>query len=259
MSYLNYELDTLPLGTMGDLTFKLLHYNEVVTVLKHNGYKFINLSILDIIDTSRYYTYPGFLGQGGSYLIEIVNNTILGYIKQNLQVYDLHQINMSIIQALKTVALTTGDHQPRFVYAHLMLPHWPYLFDRYGNIISWAGQRDNSDKYLDQLIYINSIITSLVDVLLSRSPTEPIIIIQGDHGFRYLRVKDEGKIREGHTIFNAYYFPGGSQKLYSSITPVNSFRLLFNQYFGTSYDLLEGVDIKKLIVQTLKENDLKQD
>ena len=41
-------------------------------------------------------------------------------------------------------------------------------------------------------------------------------------------------------IFNAYLFPGVDKSVfYSSITPVNSFRLLFNSYFGTDYDILE--------------------
>ena len=41
-------------------------------------------------------------------------------------------------------------------------------------------------------------------------------------------------------ILNAYYFPGvDANALYPSITPVNSFRLLFNLYLGESYELLE--------------------
>jgi hypothetical protein len=43
-------------------------------------------------------------------------------------------------------------------------------------------------------------------------------------------------------ILNAYYLPdGGNNTLYSSITPVNSFRLIFDQYFGTKYGLLDDV------------------
>ncbi len=42
------------------------------------------------------------------------------------------------------------------------------------------------------------------------------------------------------SILNAYYLPGFDQsKLYKSVSPVNSFRLVFNHYFGTKYPLLE--------------------
>jgi hypothetical protein len=40
-------------------------------------------------------------------------------------------------------------------------------------------------------------------------------------------------------ILNAYYFPGiGKEKLYTTITPVNSFRLLLNLYFDAQLPLL---------------------
>ena len=40
--------------------------------------------------------------------------------------------------------------------------------------------------------------------------------------------------------WNAYYLPNkGSDMLYKSITPVNTFRVIFNHYFKTRYELLE--------------------
>ena len=42
------------------------------------------------------------------------------------------------------------------------------------------------------------------------------------------------------SIFNAYYLPDQNTGLiYDSVTPVNSFRLILNTYFNTSYELLE--------------------
>jgi hypothetical protein len=41
-------------------------------------------------------------------------------------------------------------------------------------------------------------------------------------------------------ILNAYLLPGdGSGRLYNEITPVNTFRLIFDQYLGTDLQLLE--------------------
>ena len=42
-------------------------------------------------------------------------------------------------------------------------------------------------------------------------------------------------------ILNAYYLPGYDGDLYATISPVNSFRLVFNSYFGGEYDMLEDV------------------
>ena len=61
---------------------------------------------------------------------------------------------------------------------------------------------------------------------------DDIIIIQGDHG-PWLQSKAKRM-----QILNAYYLPGHNDQLYPTITPVNSFRLVFNHYFGATYPLL---------------------
>jgi hypothetical protein len=57
----------------------------------------------------------------------------------------------------------------------------------------------------------------------------------GDHGPSHF----DNTTRMG--ILNAYYFPDAQPELYSAITPVNSFRLLFNTYFGEDLNVLEDV------------------
>lgn len=43
-------------------------------------------------------------------------------------------------------------------------------------------------------------------------------------------------------ILNAYYLPGADPaSLYAAISPVNTFRVIFNQYFGGNYPMLEDV------------------
>ena len=42
------------------------------------------------------------------------------------------------------------------------------------------------------------------------------------------------------SIFSAYYLPGIEKNLPRDvITPVNTFRIIFNSYLNTDYDLLE--------------------
>ena len=39
---------------------------------------------------------------------------------------------------------------------------------------------------------------------------------------------------------NAYHLPdGGNALLYPSITPINTFRVIFNHYLGADFELLE--------------------
>jgi len=69
---------------------------------------------------------------------------------------------------------------------------------------------------------------------------QPIILIQGDHGTGgAVTGSTDEKIRERMTILNSMYLPGEIEFIpYNGITPVNSFRLIFNNYFDTNYEFL---------------------
>ena len=63
-----------------------------------------------------------------------------------------------------------------------------------------------------------------------------MIILQGDHG------SIGSKPNTRMTIFNAYYLPnGGVKALHDDISPVNTFRVVFNTYFGGKYNILDDV------------------
>src|SRR3989338_6820576 len=141
-----------------------------------------------------------------------------------------------------------------FVFAHLLIPHEPYVFDADGNFVTKeeADSRSQKENYLAQVAYISKEVEKLV-VQLQKSEPEPIIIIQGDHGHKFpLSNPELLKSEYGLTpeqaaplitrIFNAYYLPdGGSSLLYDTITPVNSFRIVFNKYFGQKFKLLKDI------------------
>jgi hypothetical protein len=68
-------------------------------------------------------------------------------------------------------------------------------------------------------------------------------LIQGDHGPRIFTEWDSPQsscILESTAILNAIYAPDiDPAALYPTITPVNTFRVLLNETFGTDLDLLE--------------------
>jgi len=154
---------------------------------------------------------------------------------------------------LKKIPVLTS---PKFVFSHIIVPHPPFIFDKNGNRITPEGSfspadgeayQGSSDEYqslyVAQLEFVNREIESVIETILSNSPETPIIIIQGDHGPGSLFNRDwlEGScLFERISILNAYLFPGGKGDiLYDSVTPVNTFRLIFNGYFGTDFAILE--------------------
>ena len=139
---------------------------------------------------------------------------------------------------------------PTFTFAHFLTPHPEYVFMSNGDFLPEQELLKESfeAKYLDQLVATNNMVESVIDRLLADSAVPPIIILQSDEGpypdFNNTFNWTEGQgsdldLRVKSGILNAYYFPGVDQSVfYPSITPVNSFRLLFNLYFGTNLELL---------------------
>ncbi|GAK50559.1 putative sulfatase [Candidatus Moduliflexus flocculans] len=146
-------------------------------------------------------------------------------------------------------ALAEFSEKPgrRFVFAHLVIPHEPFVFLADGREVektkqeTYQGNRQYAPEgrqlYIQQLRYVNRKVQTLVETILAHSQRPPIIILQADHGARIpMERTPEPK---WFSILNAYYFPEGTPpELYPSISPVNTFRILLNRYFHTSYALL---------------------
>jgi hypothetical protein len=134
--------------------------------------------------------------------------------------------------------------EPTFAYVHVISPHPPFVFDPKGNPTYppdfWNKQREYPPDlykkgYTNQLTYLNQKTLRAIDIILAESDTPPIIIIQGDHG-PWMQPNNRRM-----WILNAYSLPGHEDALYPTITPVNTFRLVFNKYFGGKYDMLKDV------------------
>ncbi|TXJ29358.1 MAG: hypothetical protein E6Q24_02905 [Chitinophagaceae bacterium] len=136
-------------------------------------------------------------------------------------------------------ALREKSSQPKFVYTHFRIPHdFPFL-DSAGNRIPPAGFKSLGDmkkSYLQQVVNANKTIRRIVDSIQQLSSTPPVIIIQGDHGFRS---NDYSFKNEEFHNFNAFYFPDKSlPPLPDSLTSVNTFRIVFNRLFKANYPML---------------------
>jgi hypothetical protein len=97
------------------------------------------------------------------------------------------------------------------------------------------------EGYSNQVEYVSKLLSLEIERIIDASEVGPIIIIQGDHGpGAYLTQEiEESNIKERHAILNAILLPEESRaSLYSSITPVNTFRVILNEIFHEEMDLL---------------------
>lgn len=147
----------------------------------------------------------------------------------------------------------------KFVYAHILAPHPPFVFSPDGKPMEPSGRPftlgDASDftrnagrdeyrrGYVGQLQYVNRRLLASLDAIFAGSDRRPIVLVQGDHGPRMLldwQSLDRSEPREAFANLAAFSLPDGSagRVFYPGISPVNSFRLLFNHGFGTHYPRL---------------------
>jgi hypothetical protein len=89
---------------------------------------------------------------------------------------------------------------------------------------------------------LTKILRETIENLLENSDSTPVIIIQSDTGpnIGFSDTTTELQQTSRMSIFNAYYFPNEEYDLlYDDITPVNSFRVVFDSQFQTNYGVVE--------------------
>jgi hypothetical protein len=151
-----------------------------------------------------------------------------------LENYEHYQQTLFILSKLPEVPHLKS---PKFVLVHILVPHAPFVFTADGG---FKNPEDGvKPGYSDNARFIDQSILTAIKAILTESQQPPIILLMGDHGpppGKYATREDR------MSILNAYYTDRKSTtSLYASITPVNSFRVIFTEYFGGSYPLLEDV------------------
>ena len=254
MEYINYLTDMLGEESQ-DMTalYRMITDNKVMRFLKSKGYSLYvgntddiwepknvdNDAIVDIDCSVGYFSSLLRKSEFAEMLIcTSMLNPFMGYLVGN-------PIREQILCMFSKIPEVREIEGPKFIYAHIPCPHPPYIFGRNGERTKEAGStRSNWNpkwQYLDQLIFVNKKAMEMIDKLLSQSDISPIVILQADHGPAFFGNRfHESVFKERMRILNAYYLPGIAKGvLYESITPANTFRLIFDNYFGASYGLLE--------------------
>jgi hypothetical protein len=236
--------------------YEMLQDYEVWRSLKGAGYKFIHFG-----DWASFTAKNRFADENVNYLGVIGIDFIDELLKKTAlypfleKIYSPYEVNRKrFFLKLARLSELPEESGPKFVFVHMLIPHEPFVFDKDGNPItpSQVAKRSLQENYLGQVIFANQKIEEIMNTLIAKSKTPPVIILQSDEGPfppGWLTDEESGDdwqrqslehLKIKTAILNAYYLPGvdTNKLLYPTITPVNSFRIVFNQYFGVSYDLL---------------------
>jgi hypothetical protein len=232
-------------------TPRMIGNNRVLSFLKAKGYSYVDLSIWgNLADKGRPLPhgqfqrnlYYGYNDYDQEFYIGLIKMTFLAKpLAENY--FEAKAKRETIIEKFKQLENVPHIKGPKFTYAHFLIPHPPYVFDQRGDkpsLISGALQLNEKTLYLNQLIYANGCAIKAIETILKDSEAPPIIIIQGDHGAWELGKNHDENVRMRMNILNAYYLPhNGASQLYAGVTPVNTFRIVLNKYFGAEFPLLE--------------------
>ena len=226
-SYLNSSLlilDSTKHYTEKNL-LQLIRNNRLFYWLSANNYRCYNYSIYNSFGSKKYYnpfTYNHFLGRTIWYT---------NFIKFYHFVHPSSRISYTNLRIFKKLGDLSKDSLQKqfFVYAHVMMPHFPFSFDRNGKPFSKSDSSNDEKKYLEQLIYTNTLTLKTLNNILTSSRPKPIIIIQGDHGYRYLKnISEVERLQEAHSIFFAIYSPN-DMVVSDTIKPLNVFKKVVNK------------------------------
>ena len=242
MEYLPENLSIDTTQSINNIPFiKAIAQNKVAKFLKSIGYQYIHLphnaaltkknNQADITITNKKYMSP--------FSQHILNKTFLKTFKL-LSLNEIQIKRREILHGFKKLEDIPHNEEPTFTYAHFLIPHGPHAFNSKGELP--AKNISESEKYFEEILFANKKINHLVDYLQQNSKTPPIIIIQGDHGFLAPETyrPDANGIKQRYSNLSAYYLPNKkNEKLYETITPVNSFRLIFDSYFQTKFGMLK--------------------
>jgi hypothetical protein len=215
------------------------------TVAFDTGYTFINLT-----DADLYFSPVLGSGLAGFELLFLRSTAGLialdgtAWLPQFLaaglsQPQDAHRARvLYAFDELERLGSTPG---PKFVYAHIVSPHDPFVFGPDGEPVSGAaiptaaGTEWEQQAYAGQVRFISERSLAMLERLIAGSERPAVILLQADHGPGW----NSAAGRMG--ILSAYRFAGAEAAVAPDITPVNSFRVLFNTLFGTSFALLPNV------------------
>jgi len=142
------------------------------------------------------------------------------------------QVLLDLDKLPKVPAEITG---PKFVFAHILALHEPFVFSSEGEAVNYPESMDAEQQiqaYRNQVDFVNSRLLPILEKIIQDSDPKPIIILQGDTGPSL--VSHSGRM----SILNAFYLPGNEEEISPTFTPVNNFRLILDEYFGTHLGLL---------------------
>ena len=227
--------------------YESLNNNKVMSIFSNQDYSVIETNSMmrwknfSDVDTKLCYD-TNFINS--EFLDQVLGKSIIRYFLEKYQQDTRRDTVRCTFNVLNEITLKTDG--PKYVFSHVYVPHPPFLFGPNGeNVIpdrreiSGLQSWENPQGYVNQLIYATNEITVVIKNIVKNDPNA-IIIVQGDTGTLTgtdISKKTMKEIYQAHSILYAVRIPDVEDSDY--MIPVNTYRIIFNNYFNMNYDYLE--------------------
>ena len=228
---------------------KILRNNEVMRNFHDLDYKIIQYQPNGFVEQEYTYVDQTFctedVSNNSKFGITLLRTSILSYLNYLIEIDSKRD---GLLCGFSEISkLTDNETSPIFVYMHLAIPHPPYVFDSNGDsVIGGKAQTEeksfvNKQQYVDTIKFSNKKTLQFIDDILEDNK-KSIIILQSDHGYDFgidTQNPSEIHLKQRFSNLNAILLPEHDDLLYEGMTPVNTFRIIFDAYFDTSYGTID--------------------
>ena len=234
------------IGWVSD-SYQALNNNKVMSVFSDQNYSIIETNSMmrwknfSDVDTKLCYD-TNFINS--EFLDQVLRKSIIRYfLEQHHNDTRRDTVRCTFSELSEIASQSSG---PKYVFSHIYVPHPPFLFGPNGeNVIpdhreiSGLQSWENPQGYINQLIYATNQVSIVVKNIVKNDPTA-VIILQGDTGTLtgtdtfMTTMKD---VYQAHSILYAVRIPDVNNLEY--MVPVNTYRIIFNNYFNMDYEYLE--------------------
>ena len=239
-----------PASTDREHAYRLLRDNRTAAFLRDRGYRYVHLqSTWGGTGSNPYADDFRSCGSGlfrDDYLLAVAEVSWLRALgtRASLDLASCH------LQNLDTLAGLAREPGPKFVFAHFVPPHHPYLFDREGRVLRNANLSNQFEfqkmlwedrkAYVDQLVFVSRKAEEAIDRLIADSHRPPVILLLSDHGPNLRRgISGADYIRLRLANLSAVRLPGAPADLLpEDVANVNLMRIVLGQLFEADLPLL---------------------
>jgi hypothetical protein len=234
--------------------------NAAMQTFADYGYRLQNYTIFDIKNTLRHIDNTHFILPAGvvfpSGKDAIRYNTLGDLLRKQCRISFHNGLPVSIGKPAEKEVYRANEQnielflkesvprqEPQFSYLHILCPHWPYLFNKSGQLLPpdsaklLLDNKQSPEFYTYNIAYANRRMKDMVSALMQHHRQDAAIIIMGDHGWRSFSNKNATDFFFRN--LNAVYFPDRDYStLCDSISNVNMMRVVLNKVLGTTLPTL---------------------